>query len=245
MACRLDADALLTLWERTIGGDAVAVDEALLHAGFDSGSIAAPRTLGERNARLLALHAQWFGAELVLLSHCPACGTAAQFSADAQALAASAPASDATLASHHLAVDGHAIEFRLPDHADIAAAAGAPDDEGFVDALLSRCILDCRIGGIPLRPQELPATVLDALSMRMETLDPAASLSFALDCPQCATRWDARLDPGQPVRQKVQAAAERLLLDVNALARSYGWSEGEVLRLSPTRRAAYLQLAAA
>ena len=40
--------------------------------------------------------------------------------------------------------------------------------------------------------QDRWATVLDALSERMETLDPAASLSFALECPQCATRWDAR-----------------------------------------------------
>mgnify|MGYP001788484044 CR=1 FL=1 len=40
-------------------------------------------------------------------------------------------------------------------------------------------------------------------------------------------------------------AAERVLLDVDALARCYGWTESEVLRLSPTRRAAYLQLAAA
>jgi hypothetical protein len=32
------------------------------------------------------------------------------------------------------------------------------------------------------------------------------------------------------------------LLDVDALARAYGWSEPQVLALSATRRAAYLQL---
>ena len=89
---------------------------------------------------------------------------------------------------------------------------------------------------------ELPMPVLDALSRHMEALDPGAGVSFALVCPQCGTCWDAQLDVGELVWQKLRAAAERLLLDVDALARAYGWTEPEVLRLSPVRRAAYLQM---
>lgn len=242
MNCRLDADALLALWECTLGQGASARDDALLQAlpGTE-----APRTLGERNARLLALHAQWFGRELALLSHCPACGMAVEFSADCEALAAQGPAPDASLPSHRLQVDGHAMEFRLPDPADIAAASAAPDDEAFVGELLASCLLACSRDGMPVLPQDLPPPVRAALSQRMEALDPAASVSFALECPQCGTPWEARLDAGQPLRQKLQAAAERVLLDVDGLARAYGWTEPEVLRLSPARRAAYLQLATA
>lgn len=242
MNCRLDADALLALWERTLGQVASARDDALLQALPDT---AAPRTLGERNARLLGLHAQWFGSELELLSHCPACGTVAQFSADCEALAAQGPAGDAALPSHRLQVDGHAIEFRLPDPADVTAASAAPNDEAFAGELLASCLLACTRDGMPVSPKDLPAPVLAALSQRMEALDPAASVSFALECPQCSAHWDARLDAGQPLRQKLQAAAERVLLDVDGLARAYGWTEPEVLRLSPARRAAYLQLATA
>lgn len=242
MNCRLDADALLALWERTLGQGPSARDDALLQAlpGTE-----APRTLGERNARLLALHAQWFSNELELLSHCPACGTAAQFSADCAALAAQPPAPGAALPLHRLEADGHAIEFRLPAPADIAAASAAHDDEAFVGELLASCVLACTRDGVPVSPQNLPAPVRAALSQRMEALDPAASVSFALECPQCNTPWEARLDVGQPLRQKLQAAAERVLLDVDGLARAYGWTEPEVLRLSPARRAAYLQLATA
>jgi hypothetical protein len=90
----------------------------------------------------------------------------------------------------------------------------------------------------------MPEPVLDALSRHMETLDPGASVSFALDCPQCATHWQAPLDVGEMLWQKVRAAAERVLLDIDMLARAYGWTEREVLRLSPLRRAAYLQMVA-
>ncbi|MEP7100350.1 MAG: hypothetical protein ABI781_07565 [Burkholderiales bacterium] len=244
---RLDDAALLALWERGVGEGGVVRDDLVLHALAPDG--APPRTLGERNARLLSLHAQCFGGAMALLSHCPQCGAASQFDVDSDALAAELPvaaerAADPAVA-HRLEWQGHAIEFRLPDAADVAAESRAPDEEAFAQALLRRCVLACTHDGAALSLRDVPAPALDALSRRMEALDPAASVSFALECPQCAAHWDARLDVGQMLWHKLQAAAERVLLEVDALARCYGWSEREVLRLSPTRRAAYLQLAAA
>jgi hypothetical protein len=237
-----DAAALLALWESALGQPALARDNALLQASFADATPA--RALGERNAQLLGLHRRWFGDELELLSHCPACGSAAQFSAECSVLAARSPA-EAMAPRHRLDALGHTIEFRLPDPADIAVAAHAPDDDAFVRELLARCVLDCTRDGAPVPLHEMPAPLLDALSQRMESLDPAANVVFDLACPQCGTRWEARLDVGQLLWQKLQAAAERVLLDVDALARAYGWSEPEVLRLSPTRRGTYLQLASA
>ena len=52
-------------------------------------------------------------------------------------------------------------------------------------------------------------------------------------------------DIGDMLWQKVRAAAERVLLDIDVLARAYGWTEREVLRLNPLRRAAYLQMVTA
>jgi hypothetical protein len=103
----------------------------------------------------------------------------------------------------------------------------------------------CRHGASEVAVRELPAPVLDALSQQLEKLDPGASVSFAVVCPQCASHWDAPLDVGEIVWQKVRAAAERLLLDIDMLARTYGWTESEVLRLNPLRRAAYLQMVTA
>ena len=43
----------------------------------------------------------------------------------------------------------------------------------------------------------------------------------------------------------MRTAAERLFLDIDALARAYGWTEREILNLPPARRAAYLQIVTA
>ena len=243
MRAGLDAEALLTLWEGGHGQPAGARDEALLRAAFEDAE--PPRTVGERNARLVELHARVFGREIELMSRCPACGTVAQFCGDCEALVARMRPRLAGAGPSRLKVDGHVIDFRLPDSADIAMASGEENDEDFTRLLLDRCVLACTREGDEIPASQLPASVLDALSQHMETLDPGANVSFALDCPQCATRWQAPLDIGEMLWQKVRAAAERLLLDIDLLARAYGWTEREVLRLKPLRRAAYLQMVTA
>jgi len=238
-----DTEALLTLWEAALGQPAGIRDDALLRASFEGAEPA--RTLGERNARLMELHARLFGREIELLSHCPACHTVAQFSGNCDALAAQMQPKLENTGPHRLEAQGHVIEFRLPDSADIAIASageGAGDDEDFAMILLKRCVLACTCKGDDVPVRQLPESVLDALSQQMETRDPGANVSFALDCPQCATHWQAPLDVGDMLWQKVRAAAERVLLDIDILARTYGWTEREVLRLSPLRRAAYLQM---
>ena len=242
MHAELTPEALLTLWECSFGQPAELRSEALLRASLNGADPV--RTLGERNARLLELHARLFGRELELLSRCPACGTAAQFNADCEALGAQAWATPDQPALHRLEAQGHVIEFRLPAGGDVAIASGGENGD-FARCLLDRCVLRCTHDGGDVRVGELPAPLLDVLSQRMEALDPGASVSFGLECPDCAARWQAPLDIGEVVWQKVRAAAERLFLEIDLLARAYGWTEREVLRLSPLRRAAYLQLAAA
>jgi hypothetical protein len=240
MVCALDGHALLALWEGALAQpDALRGDAVLRHA-CDEDTPAL--TLGERNLRLGALHARLFGRGLDLLSHCPACGTAAQFSGDCAALLDQSRAAQGG-APHRVEADGCVLSFRLPGPMDVQAAAAHGDGDVFARHLLQRCVLACTRDGEPCAPHDLPLAVLDRLSQRIEALDPAACVSFALACPQCATRWDARLDLGGLLWRKLQAAAERLLLDIDTLARNYGWSESDVIALSPTRRAAYVQMA--
>lgn len=238
-------EALLDLWEAALGKPASACIDALLEAS--AGHSGPARTLGERNARLIELHGRLFGREIDMSSRCPSCDTVAQFSVDCTALAAQMRPLQETPPPYRLQVQGHTIEFRLPDAADVAlaSATAADDDQGdtqFTQRLLDCCVLACTQDGKSIPASQLPVPVLDALSQKMEALDPGASVSFALDCPQCAARWQAPFDVGDMLWRKVRAAAERMLLDVDALARAYGWTEREVLRLSPLRRAAYLQM---
>lgn len=233
------AGELLALWERAAAAAPARRDDALLGALHDD----PPASLGARNAALLGLRARLFGASQRLRCNCPRCDAVAEFDVDCAALAqALQPPVDAD-GPHRLEVAGHRIEFRLPGIADLRAAG---DGDAFVPALLRRCVLRCEAeDGQACAVDALPPGVTEALSRRMEALAPGASVDFDLACPDCGERWSATMDVAQVLWTELQDGAERLLLDVDALARSYGWSEAQVLALSPTRRAAYLQLVGA
>jgi hypothetical protein len=239
-ATREACERLLVLWERGLARPMYQRAGALLAADGEP----PPRTLGEQTARLLGLHSALFGPQADLLSQCPACRSVASFAADCDALIDGLQRPGAE-ASHRLDLDGIAIEFRLPGAADLAAAATEDTEERFARAVVDRCVLWCIRHGEHVPVSSLPDEVLDAVSQRMEALDPAAAISFAVVCPDCGARWNAPLDVGRLLWEKVQISAERLLLDVDALARAYGWTEREILSLSPGRRAAYLQIVSA
>jgi hypothetical protein len=227
---------VLALWERACTAGPDGRGDALLGA-------AAPASLSARNAALLALRARLFGARQALRATCPACGLALEFEVDCDVLARSiGPAADVGQ-EHELRCDGYRVAYRVPESGDLHAAAGASD---FADALMRRCIARCeREDGAPCDPDALPATVTDALSDALDALEPGACVDFELRCPECTGRWNAPMDCAAVLYREIRARAEAMLVEVDALARAYGWSEAQVLVLSPTRRAAYLQLVGA
>jgi hypothetical protein len=233
--------AMLALWEATLGQRATRRDDALLVHGL--GLRAAPRRLGARNAGLLALQTRLFGPALALRAECPRCAEALTFGIDAEQCRAACVGSEHEDASTHvLDAQGYLLHYRLPTADDLALIEGEADLDAAAARLLSRCVVTCEQAGRAADTAALPAAVRQQLAAAMESQDPGASLWFSLQCPACTHAWDAPLDAGAALWQQLQAQAERLLLQVDALARRYGWTESEVLALSPARRAAYLQL---
>jgi hypothetical protein len=76
----------------------------------------------------------------------------------------------------------------------------------------------------------------------MAASDPVAEVLLDLRCPLCAHSWQALFDIASFLWMEISAHARRLLREVDALARAYGWGEAEILGLSATRRQAYLEL---
>jgi hypothetical protein len=230
---------LLELWERGVTAPRWDRAEALLSAS----NPAACATLGARNSALLALRSRLFGSVQMLRCNCAACGATTEFGIDCAVLARELlPPPDAT-GLHTLDEEGFCIEFRVPLAADVRSAAGrARAAEDFVRILFERCITRIERDGVACDPDTLPLAVSEALSRRLEALEPGAVVSFELTCPECQACWRARMDCADVLWSEVQSRAERVLLDVDALARAYGWTEEDVLALTPIRRAAYLQL---
>jgi len=225
---------ILALWERGVGLGRWAREDSLLVALGPP-----PSQLGARNAALLHLRGRLFDRAWPLCSRCPACAADYEFVADCLALADQLSALAAPPATARIDHSGRSIELRAPIVNDLREIAVLPDAQSAARALLARCVSD---GGTL---DELDEQAVADLSAHLEGLDPGAVVSFALHCPHCGHDWSAAIDVGDALWCELQRAAERALIEIDALARAYGWSEREVLSLSPVRRAAYLQLVGA
>ncbi len=221
---------ILSLWERGAGLARFDREDALL-AGMGNRVTA----LGARNAALLSLRSQLFDGAWPLKSCCPACGSDCEFEADSLSLSEALkalPSQRETQAE----IAGRRVQLRAPTVDDLKFVAARRETASATAALLARCVS----GDIALDDSD--ADVIAGLEALIERLDPGAVVSFALDCPQCAHSWSAPIDVGDALWTELKRAAERSLIEADALARAYGWTESEIFRLSPIRRAAYLQL---
>jgi len=133
-----------------------------------------------------------------------------------------------------LEMDGFELRFRLPTSADLAAVGDPGEGVSSREMLLDRCLL--------LGEKPLPAGVAAAVIEQMALSDPLADIQLALTCASCGHGWPAMFDIVSFFWSEIHAWAMRLLRDVHLLASAYGWSEADILALSPARRQAYLEM---
>jgi hypothetical protein len=238
----LPAAAKLDLWQAAEGRD--PIDRALLLAtaagdGTDGEDELAQLPLGRRDARLLALHRALGGGVLTATAGCPECGEAAEFAVDPDDLLARAANA---VPPATLEAAGFVVAWRSPDSRDVAAAAAAGDASMAERVLLGRCVTAASGPSGDVGGTALPPATREALARAMADADPLAEVLVDVTCPVCGESFVADLDIGAFVWAEVRADAQHLLREVDALARTYGWTEPEVLALDDGRRAAYLGL---
>lgn len=242
----VEPSALLSAWD---AGHAQAPERwaltllALADPSAGGTEAMASLSIGQRDARLLACRIAWFGRTLGIVDRCPRCRTAVELELDGEALllpaTASAPGEGLSLRLD----DGHAVDFRLPDSHDFAAAAATGDAERALTVLLERCVTRATApDGRQLAAAALPAPVVEALSTRMAELDPQAELTLRLRCAACDHDWRVVFDVLPFLWCELDAWSTRLLREVHTLASRYGWTEERLLAMGAARRRRYLDL---
>jgi hypothetical protein len=235
----LTGELLLSAWEHGAAVSPLRRGPAVL-AAMAPGLPADDLSLGSCDTLLLELRVGSFGTGLSAVADCPACGESVDVEADASAMLAQLPpASVVPPAPQELVHGSYRVCFRLPTTRDLVAALAALDPR---QALAERCVLSAANGDGPVPVTEVPADVMASVNDLMDDADPAADLQFRLACAGCGEGWSERFDIATLLWSEIVAAGTGLLLEIDELARRYGWSEQAILAMSPTRRRAYLDL---
>jgi len=237
---RLTPPELMAVWDAAQTLPPAARPLALLSAGCpdrepdEMGQLA----IGRRDGLLLTMREWTFGTRILALAECPACGQAVEldFHID-DVRSRAAPAHDTISVD----VGGYVVEVAMPTAADVEAAGCERDAAAALSRLLERCVVSAAHGARLVSAAELPATVVAEIDRRLAAADPQADIELAVRCPTCSHHWPAMFDIGAFFWSELEAWCGRVLREVHTLALAYGWSETEVLALSPQRRRRYLE----
>jgi hypothetical protein len=242
----LSAKELVDVWER--GLDSAPVERGLLLLSYclpeTTWDRLAAVSLGRRDAILLELRSATLGPRLNAFAVCPGCAAQLEFELDARELGAafSTREPDAPAETHIFHDAGFSVSFRLPDSTDLYAASACGNVEDARRAIFLRCVNSVEAGQRTIAQSEIPETVIQRFAAYVAEREPAAEISLALSCPACTSQWELALDIVSFFWREIQAGARRLLLEVDALARAYGWGEADILSMSAARRQLYLEM---
>jgi hypothetical protein len=235
------APDIVGMWE--VGRDQPPIDRAIsllsIASEESSREELAALSISRRDSQLLELRKQTFGDALKAFSNCPKCAGQLEIRFATSAMESlDGPAPNILEVKLH----GTTVRFRLPTSLDLAEAISGGNVDQARETLFARCVIEARKDEAIVAPNELPPDVREEINRRMAASDPAAEVLLNLQCPFCTHSWQALFDIASFFWIEISAHARRLLREVDALARAYGWSEAEILGLSATRRQAYLEL---
>lgn len=238
----LSAAELLNVWEEGLDQPSIERGLIILSAAYSEIPIdmLAKISIGERDALLLKLREQIFGPKLVGLESCPSCGESLELIfcvADILVLQEPQPSDDLSLE-----VEDYKVQFRLPNCIDLISVADQKELTMKRKKLINRCLLMSNYRGKEISSDLLPAEILDEIVKRMAKADPQADVQITLSCPACKHEWQETFDIVSFFWNEINAWAYRIIEDVHVLAYSYGWSEREILEMSPRKRQAYMDL---
>ena len=235
----LPAPLWLELWEGGQGLTSAQRALAWLHAArLQPEDDPAQWRIADRDSQLLLLRESAFGLQMEGSAECPNCSERLELRFTTRELLPQAMTSTGPVVVDS---DGHRACFRLPVAGDLARLT-AMSIAGARDQVLAACCLSAEREGAPIAFAELPESVCAAAEAEMARQDPDATIELQLSCPACEQAWAQLFDPAAFLWREVEAWARRTLSEVHSLATQYGWTEREILQLSPTRRQFYLSL---
>jgi hypothetical protein len=195
--------------------------------------------VGERDRMLVALRERLFGGTLRTVVDCPACGVPLEVVLPTSALLAAGSGPETV----EVDLDGYRLRCRAPRSGDLAAAAGTGSAAGARALLVERAVVSAERDGEALTLPDLPDRVIAAAAATLAEAHPLVDVELPIACDACGVSWSCPFDIGRYLWEELDAWAVRVLSEVHVLATAYGWSEADILALTPTRRRRYLELA--
>lgn len=235
-----DDQLLLNIWELGIVQHPLDRAITLLKLAFpqQSRQELARLSLGQRDTYLLSIREHFFGSKLNGYVECPQCFERLEFSLSTQDIRTETLSDSSNL---NRRIDDLVFNFRPLNSLDLVTVATCEDVQKARLSLAKNCLISAKRGENTLSIEELTPAELEQLAMVLAESDPQAEILLNFNCPNCGHQWQVIFEILSFFWQEIRAKVKRILQEVHTLALAYGWSESDILALSPTRRQLYLE----
>jgi hypothetical protein len=215
---------------------------ALLSAAWvdGGGSEHGALSVGQCDGMLVDLRERLFGSRFEAWVACPHCGQGLELAFDAADL--KTPVTNCGGQPFALSVDQYSLTCKAPCIDDLACVERLRSSEERRVELLARTVLEASINGTPCAAAELPASVIDTLERTLQECDAQILTDLGVNCDACGHQWSAPFDIVAYLWTELERWAARLMWEVSALARAFGWKEMDLIMMTPWRRQRYLEM---
>ena len=229
---------VLSIW--STGRGRHPIDRALLilkaaRPGASDDALSA-LPIPQRDMQLGAVRQALFGSMLQVWARCPTCQEELDVDIPLEVLVPDAGQigdGDPVRNGFVIATASGPLRGRLPTSMDLAAALATADPK---EALLTRCIDG--FSGLSTVDRD---GCRDAATQAMADTDPVVR-AVRLACDQCESVWRHPFDLAAFLWRELEVEATRLMGEIHALARGYGWRETDAIAAGPARRRVYLEM---
>lgn len=208
-------------------------------------------TIGDRERILTVLCRLLLGDQIDVTVRCPnpGCGALTETVVSLDAMLATRAPDHAHEIQEAKCVDdsGRAmhVAFRLPNggHEELIAALAMQDPTAAADRLFDETILSVTDStGQPIDSTACRAVIRQAVEAAVQELDPALDRHTEISCQSCGRSVLAEFDAATILVNALTAGGD-IFRQVDRLARTYHWTESDILSLTSARRHLYLRLA--
>jgi hypothetical protein len=208
-------------------------------------------TVGDREALLLHLRRITYGDRLPCLLSCASVSCGERLDLELNVNELLLPPHALPRKWHEISLmvgeKNYQVRLRVPNGLDqeLVAQGSWSDLKEAENFLLQRCVETVSTedrSSIPM--EDWSAELADRIGNMMSELDPQAEILLVLQCPVCRQSFTGEFDAGAYLYQELCGHIPYLYREVHQMARSYHWSEAEILRMTPRKRSVYLNLLA-
>jgi hypothetical protein len=212
-------------------------------------------SIGMRDASLLELRSLIFGQDMKGVVTCPNCSERLELNFTVDEIRTgpvrTEMAVNATEGTDSLsdkipdllyAEGTYQITYRLPTVREVAGISDMANPVVARSHLLLSCILSAKTDDRIIGPDEIPEEILTEICSLMGAADPGGNIRLEITCPSCTHLCEHLFDIVPYLWKEIDSWARKTMSEVHVLACRYGWSETEILAMSPWKRQRYIEM---